>query len=57
MTKNLSEDIRVRVDQDTRAALEAIATREERSVAAIIRRFIRDGVDRDAREGTHADVR
>lgn len=52
-TNNLSEDIRVRVDPTTRAALETIAAREDRSVAAVIRRFIREGVDRDARkEGT-----
>lgn len=47
MTNNtLTEDLRVRVNETTRRELEDIAERDERSVAAVIRRFIREGLER-----------
>lgn len=45
---NLSEDLRVRVNEETRKALEELAEREERSVAQVIRRFVREGLERSA---------
>jgi len=45
--KTLTEGLRVNVTEEQRVALEALAARDERSVAAIIRRFIREGLERD----------
>lgn len=49
-TKTLTEGLRVNVTVSQRERLEAIAVREERSVAAVIRRFIREGITRDEQE-------
>jgi predicted transcriptional regulator len=45
--KTLTEGLRVNVTPEQRVALEELATRDERSVAAIIRRFIREGLERE----------
>lgn len=49
-TKTLTEGLRVNVTPAQREALERIAARDERSVAAVIRRFIREGLTRDEQE-------
>ena len=46
--KTLTEGLRVNVTLEQREALEELAQRDERSVAAIIRRFIREGLTREA---------
>ena len=46
--KTLTEGLRVNVTVAQREALEAIADRDDRSVAAVVRRFIREGLERDA---------
>lgn len=46
-TRDLTEDLRVRVDEATRGELEEVAEREERSLAQVIRRYIRQGLERD----------
>jgi hypothetical protein len=47
MNRELTEDLRIRVDEATRQALEERAVEEERSMAQIVRRYIRQGLDRD----------
>jgi hypothetical protein len=47
-TKTLTEGLRVNVTAEQREALERIADRDDRSVASVIRRFIREGLKRDA---------
>lgn len=49
-TRTLTEAIRVRVTPEQREELEAIAAREERSVGAIIRRALRDLLERERKE-------
>lgn len=49
-TKTLTEQLRVNVTEAQREALERIAARDDRSVAAVIRRFIREGLTRDEQE-------
>lgn len=50
MNGDLTEDLRVRVNETTREQLEALAEREERSIAQVIRRFIRQGLERERAE-------
>lgn len=47
---NLSEGLRVNVTLEEREALEEIAKREDRSVAAVMRRAIRELLKRDREE-------
>ena len=49
-TRTLVESLRVNVTTEQREALEALAQREERSVANIIRRAIREYLARDQKE-------
>ena len=46
-TRNLQEAIRVRVTPEVRAQLEHVAERDERSVAAVIRRYVHEGLTRE----------
>lgn len=48
MAKLLTEGIRVNVTAEQRAELEMIAQRDDRSVAAVVRRYIREGLEREA---------
>jgi predicted transcriptional regulator len=48
----LTERLELRIDTDTKQALEQIAEREERSTGAIARRAIRDYVAREGRKGS-----
>ena len=47
MTKTLTEGLRVNVTEADRMALERLAERDDRSVAAVVRRFIREGLERE----------
>lgn len=47
-TRALTEVLPVRVTEQVRAELERIAARDERSVAAVVRQFIRQGLERES---------
>lgn len=49
-TKTLTEGLRVNVTPAQRAALEELAERDDRSVASVIRRAIRELLDRENEE-------
>lgn len=46
--KTLTEGMRVNITTTERQALEELAAQEQRSVAFMIRRFIREGLEREA---------
>jgi hypothetical protein len=45
--KTLTEGLRVNISAAQREAIEEIADREYRSIAAVVRRFIREGLERE----------
>ncbi len=50
--KTLTEDLRVRVSPKTRTRLEELADRDDRSIAAVIRRAIREYLESQPVEET-----
>jgi hypothetical protein len=46
--RTLTEAVRVRLNPELLRALQEYAEREDRPVGAVIRRFIREGLKRDA---------
>jgi predicted transcriptional regulator len=45
--KTLTEGVRVPLSPATKRELEKLAKRDDRSVAAVVRRFIREGLERE----------
>jgi len=50
MRATLTESLTIRVSEKTKAALEQMAQRDDRTLAALVRKIIRDALDRQDKE-------
>lgn len=46
-SRTLTKTLHIRITEEQRAALEDLAAHDHRSVGAVVRRFIREGLERE----------